>query len=62
MTKAKPITLDDEFSYPVHSTGTASVLPPQAEDDLIKRLHAVVKEITGKDVEVPEKPRMGFLP
>jgi hypothetical protein len=58
-----PIRLyDDEYSYPLHTTGTASTLPAEYEDDTIKRLHAVVKEITGKDVAVPEKRRMGFLP
>jgi hypothetical protein len=34
---------------------------PPPVDDVIARLHAVVKEVTGKDVEPPQKPRMGFL-
>lgn len=58
----RPIAVDDEYSYPVHTTGTASTLPAEQEDDVVARLHAVVKEITGKDVEVPPKARIGFLP
>lgn len=57
-----PITLDDEYSYPLHSTGSASTLPPEQEDDTIARLHAVVKEVTGREVEQPARPRIGFLP
>lgn len=57
-----PIVLNDDWSYPLHMTGAASTLPPEAPDDAVARLHAVVKEITGKAVEVPPKPRMGFLP
>ncbi len=58
----RPITLDDEYSYPLHVTGTASTLPPEAESEAIALLHAAVKEVTGRDVEPPQKPRMGFLP
>jgi hypothetical protein len=58
----KTITLDDEYSYPLHTSGSISTLPAEAQDDTIERLHAVVKEITGKDVEQVQKPRMGFLP
>lgn len=58
----RPITLDDEYSYPLHVTGTASTLPAEAQDEVIAQLHAIVKEVTGQAVEVPEKPRMGFLP
>lgn len=58
----RPIVLEDEYSYPLHATGAASTLPPEPEDDTIARLHAAVKEVTGRDVEPPAKPRMGFLP
>jgi len=57
-----PITNDDEWSYSLHMQGSCSTLPQEQEDDTIARLHAVIKEITGKDVERPVKPRMGFLP
>lgn len=56
------ITLDDEYSYPLHMQGTASALPPEPPDEVIAKLHAIVKEVTGRAAEVPEKPRMGFLP
>lgn len=62
MTTSKPITLDDEYSYPLHASGSASTLPPANENDVVARLHAVVKEITGKEVPQQEKPRIGFLP
>lgn len=58
----RPITLMDDWSYPLHSTGSASTLPPEPEDEVIAQLHAVVKEVTGREVEQPAKPRMGFLP
>lgn len=58
----KPKAEQDEFSYPLHMSGAASPLPAEQQDDTIARLHAVIKEITGKDVEKPIKPRMGFLP
>jgi hypothetical protein len=49
-------------SYPVHSTGTASTLPAEQEDEVVRLLREVVKEVTGRDVEQPAKPRIGFLP
>jgi hypothetical protein len=58
----KPIVLDDEFSYPLHSTGSISLMPVDAIDDPVAKLHAIVKEVTGKDVEVAPRPRIGFLP
>lgn len=58
----KVIVMDDEYSYPLHLTGFASTLPAEEEDDTISRLHDVVREITGRPVETPAKPRMGFLP
>lgn len=58
-----PITLDDEWSYPLHQTGGIGTLTvTEPADDVIAKLHAVVKEVTSKAVEVPPKPRMGFLP
>jgi hypothetical protein len=58
----QPITLDDEYSYPLHMQGSVSTLPAPREDDVIERLHQAVKDVTGKEVEIPPKPRMGFLP
>lgn len=58
----KPITLDDQYTYPMHMTGQATTLPVEQEDDVINRLHEVVKEITGIEVVKAEKPRIGFLP
>ena len=54
--------IDEEYSYPLHMLGHASLLPPAAEDEAIQRLHEAVKEVTGKPVEPPQKPRIGFLP
>lgn len=54
--------MDDEYSYPLHTTGTASTLGPEPEDEVIAQLHAVVKEVTGREVDKPVKPRIGFLP
>jgi hypothetical protein len=58
----KPITLDDEYSYPIHTTGAASTLPYEEPRDLVAELHEVVKEITGQDVQRQPKARIGFLP
>jgi hypothetical protein len=59
----KPITLDEDHSYPLHQTGGISTLTvTEPVEDVIAKLHAVVKEVTGTAVEVPPKPRMGFLP
>ena len=58
----KPITLDDEYSYPLHMTDSASTLPVEDEDEAITQLHQAVFEVTGKRVDPPFKPRMGFLP
>lgn len=58
----KPITNDDEYSYPLHSNGSASTLPRADERDFGAELRAVVKEVTGEDVPEPTKPRIGFLP
>jgi hypothetical protein len=59
----KPITLDDEYSYPLHASGAASTLPVDEARDVGAELRAVYKEVTGKDApEPPAKPRIGFLP
>ena len=58
----KPITLDDEYSYPLHTTGMASTLPSEAERDFGAELRAVLKEVTGEVVPEPVKARIGFLP
>lgn len=52
---------EESYSYPLHLSGSVSTLPAEEDpDEIIKRLHAVVREVTGKDVEQTEKPRMGF--
>lgn len=53
---------DAEYSYPLHLQGACSTLPAEEPDDTISQLHAVIKEITGKDVEPPARARIGFLP
>lgn len=60
----KPITLSDDHSYPLHFGGSISTLPQQEEeeDEVIAALHQAVKDVTGKEVERKEKPRIGFLP
>ena len=58
----KTITLDDEYSYPLHTSGSISTLPVAPENEAVQRLHEIVKEVTGRDVEASVKPRMGFLP
>lgn len=53
----------DEYSYPLHMLGTAIPTAPDDEGpDVVALLHEVIAEITGKPVEPPTKPRMGFLP
>jgi hypothetical protein len=51
----------DLISRSAGGSGTATTLPTDAEDDTVKRLHAVIEEITGKPVLQKEKPRIGFL-
>lgn len=59
----QPIRMDDEYDYPLHMLGQASGSYSDAEqDDPVKRLHEVVREVTGKPVESQPKPRIGFLP
>lgn len=57
-----PIRLDDDWSYPIHTTGYVSTLPNEPENDALDRLHQAVFDVTGKRVEKPDKPRIGFLP
>lgn len=58
----KPITLDDEYSYPLHTNGQASTLPHDAPRDIGAELRAIVRQVTGEDVPEPAKQRIGFLP
>lgn len=55
----------DYFSYgydaPMPGSGMATTLPTEQERDFGAELRAVVEEVTGKPVEEPAKPRMGFL-
>jgi len=50
----------DDYSYPVHQMGYVSTLPLQNTDQIIEALRETVYEITGKRVELPEPPKMGF--
>jgi len=43
-------------------SSSVSTLPVEDEDEAITQLHQAVFEVTGKRVEKPAKPRMGFLP
>jgi hypothetical protein len=54
--------VDESHSYPLHSTGSATTLPAEAENEAVLLLHEAVKEVTGRDVDAPVKPRIGFLP
>ena len=58
----RTITLDDEYSYPLHQSGHVSTLPVDYSDDIVQRLRDVVREVTRFEVPTPEKPRIGFLP
>lgn len=59
-----PIRLDDEWSYPLHMTGSAHSFSTERYDECeaVRRLREVVEELTGKPVEQPQKMRIGFLP
>ena len=58
----KPIILQDEWTSPLHMTGRVTLLPLEPENEAVRLLHEAVKEVTGKEVEVKPKPRIGFLP
>lgn len=60
--KSEPIIMDDEWTYPLHMSGQATTLHQDEPEDIVERLRAVVEEVTGKPIERPAKPRMGFLP
>ena len=51
----------DEYSYALHMQGSASTLPVDKQNEAVRLLRECVKEVTGKDVAEPEKPRIGFL-
>ena len=51
----------DDYSYPLHMMGAASTLPVEQVDDVVRRLHEVVEEVTGKPVEPPKRNGMGFI-
>lgn len=53
---------DDDYCYPLHLQGSVSTLPAPAQDDVIARLHQAVKDVTGKDVEIPQPRSIGFMP
>lgn len=42
--------------------GHISLLPAEPENEAVRDLREVVAEVTGKAVEPPAKPRIGFLP
>lgn len=54
---------DPDYSYPFHSNGqvSTSTTDETPEEAAVRKLHEVVKEVTGKEVTQP-KPRIGFLP
>jgi hypothetical protein len=60
------IRSDDYYYEPsiLGVSGSAHAVSSDAEqeDETIRRLHEVVKEVTGKAVEQPVKQRIGFLP
>ena len=49
----KTITLDDEYSYPLHTSGSISTLPMEPVDDTIDRLHAVVIALSAGVIATP---------
>jgi hypothetical protein len=60
------IRSDDDYYYSPGpgQLGSAHAVSADAdaEDEAIRLLHEAVKEVTGKAVEAPVKPRIGFLP
>lgn len=60
---SEPMWDDDTAHSPsLYLTGYCSPIVAEQPEDIVARLHAVIKEVTGKDVEVPPKARIGFLP
>lgn len=57
--------MDDDYSFPLFMLGSASTWTPDPETEAerrVRQLREVVQEVTGRTVEQPAKPRMGFLP
>ena len=50
----------DEYSYVVHSVGYGTTGDPDEECEAVRLLHDAVEEVTGKRIEPPVKPKMGF--
>mgnify|MGYP000169731078 CR=1 FL=1 len=50
----------DDYSYPLHQSGFVSTLPIEESNRIIEALRESIYEITGKRVEQPEQPKMGF--
>ncbi|MBT2322539.1 hypothetical protein J7E62_09295 [Variovorax paradoxus] len=61
-----PRRSDDDYWEPsiLGVCGSAHSVSDTREplDDVVAKLHEVVKEVTGRAVEPPKKQRMGFLP
>jgi hypothetical protein len=49
------------YEAPDGGSGYASTLPVEPQRDYGAELRAVVEEVTGKPVDAPIKPRIGFL-
>jgi len=60
------IRSDDDYYYSPGpgQLGSAHAVSAEVdnEDEAVRLLHEAVKEVTGKAVEAPAKPRIGFLP
>lgn len=54
-------TCEDEYSYPLHMSGTATTLPAEDENAAVLALRECVKEVTGKDVVAPARNPIGFV-
>lgn len=62
-----PAMNEDEYSYPLHMTGSLHFIesgPDQDEADRrIQELHQAIEDVTGtRPPAPPAKPRIGFLP
>jgi hypothetical protein len=60
------IRSDDDYYYSPGPGQLGSAHAVSADSDsqeeAVRLLHEAVKEVTGKAVEAPAKPRIGFLP
>lgn len=54
---------DEYYAGSMSNMGAAHSVSsdPDPEDEAVRLLHEAVKEVTGKPVDEPAKPRMGFL-